>query len=132
CELDPTEAWTALVDATRESLSAVKASDVAGIGVTSQRTGVVLLDGDGREIYAGPNADGRGVGPGMDLEREHGDLVYRTAGRLPVMLYLPARLAALRSSTPEIADAARRALSFADWAVHRLTGAAGTEPTQAA
>jgi sugar (pentulose or hexulose) kinase len=48
------------------------------------------------------------------------------------MLYLPARLAWFRANRPGVAERIRRALSFADWAVFRLTGAAATEPTQAA
>jgi len=132
CELDPDEAWQALTDATREALAGVDGREVAGIGVTSQRTGVVLLDEKGRELYSGPNADGRAVSEGIALEREHGERAYGLAGRLPVMLYLPARLAWLRANRPDVAERVRTALSFADWAVHRLTGAAGTEPTQAA
>jgi sugar (pentulose or hexulose) kinase len=132
CELDPVEAWTAVTDATREALTNVDGADVGAIGVTSQRTGVVFLDGEGSEVSISPNADGRGVGPGIELEREHGDLVYRTAGRLPVMLYLPARLAALKMADPERASKVATTLSLSDWAVRKLTGVAATEPTQAA
>ena len=132
CQLDPGEAWSALVDATREALAAVHPRDVRSIGVTSQRTGVVFLDDDGRELYSGPNADARGVAEGIALERDHGDRAYRVAGRLPVMLYLPARLAWFRANRPDVAERIRWALSFSDWAIFRLTGVAGTEPTQAA
>jgi len=132
CELDPRQAWDALVNATREALSTADAREVAGIGVTSQRTGVVFVDEDGRELYAGPNADGRAVSEGLAFERDHGDRIYRVAGRLPVMLYLPARLAWFRANRPQDSRRVRWALSFSDWAIFRLTGAAGTEPTQAA
>ena len=132
CELDPDVAYTAMAEATREAVSQVEAQDIAAVGVTSQRTGVVLLDDDGTELYSGPNADGRAVVEGAELEREHGDLVYRTAGRLPVMLYLPARLAWFRANRRDVFERARCALSFSDWLAFRLTGTPATEPTQAA
>ena len=50
------------------------------------------------------------------------DRVYDLAGRLPVMLYLPARLAWFRANRPQLAERVRCALSFSDWAVFRLTG----------
>src|SRR5947208_16897460 len=132
CELDLEEAWRALVDAAGEALAATSASEVAAIGVTSQRTGVVFLDEDGREVASFPNADGRAVSEGIALEREHGERAYQVAGRLPVMLYLPARLAWLRANRPDDAARVGTALSFGDWAIFRMTGSAGTDPTQAA
>ena len=132
CELDPREAWTAVVEATHEALADTEAADIGGIGITSQRTGVVFLDEDGTEVFVSPNADGRGVPPGVELEREHGELVYRTAGRLPVMLYLPARLGALKLADRERASRIAQALSLSDWAVRKMTGVAATECTQAA
>jgi sugar (pentulose or hexulose) kinase len=131
-ELDPAEAWTAVVEATREALADVDADGIGAVGITSQRTGVVFLDEDGTELLISPNADGRGVGPGMEFERQFGDLVYRTAGRLPVMLYLPARLAAFKLADPEKANRTVQVLSLSDWAVRKLTGGGATEPTQAA
>jgi xylulokinase len=131
CELDPKEAWTAVVEATREALADVAADELGAVGITSQRTGVVFLDEEGTELFISPNADGRGVGPGTELEREYGELVYRTAGRLPVMLYLPARLAALKLADPERGSMIAHVLSLSDWAVRKLTGVAATEPTQA-
>jgi sugar (pentulose or hexulose) kinase len=131
-ELDSAEAWTAVVEATHEALADVEADRLGAVGITSQRTGVVFLDEAGTELLISPNADGRGVGPGMEFEREHGELVYRTAGRLPVMLYLPARLAALNLADPERANRIAQVLSVSDWAVRKLTGVGATEPTQAA
>ncbi|MEX2458644.1 MAG: FGGY-family carbohydrate kinase [Actinomycetota bacterium] len=131
-ELEPAAAWTAMTEATREAVSRVGAGEVEAIGVTSQRTGVVLLDAEGNELYSGPNADGRGVAEGLRLEKEFGEEIYRTTGRLPAMLYLPARLGWFRANRPEVLERTRWALAYSDWLVHRLTGVAATEPTQAA
>lgn len=132
CELDPGEAFAAVAAACREALDSTDSASLRAIGVTSQRTGVVLVDESGAELYAGPNADGRGAATGIALEREHGDAVYRANGRLPVMLYLPARLGWFRENRPEVLARARRALSFSDWMARRLTGKEATERTQAA
>jgi autoinducer 2 (AI-2) kinase len=130
----PTLEQRAAVEALRASiadaLKTCEARDLRGAGVTSQRTGVVLLDADGRELYVGPNTDGRGAQEGIAHEKAHGDLIYRLAGRLPAMIYFPARLAWFRANHPDVEPAV--ALSFGDWIVARATGVWATDPTQAA
>lgn len=127
--LPPDVAMRAIDGAVADALAGAPGPPSA-IGVTSQRTGVVFLDDDDRELYVGPNADGRAAQEGIALERAHGERIYRVAGRLPAMLYMPARLAWARANRP--AWRVARALAFSDWIVHRLTGAVATEPTQAA
>lgn len=135
-ELDPDLVWVALASASREAVrtSLARPDAIAAVAVTSQRTGVVFIDAKGEVLSAGPNSDARGLREGITLERTHGELVYRTAGRLPVFLYLPSRLAWFRNNRPAVADRIFKALPFSDWAVWRLTGGAvtSTEPTQAA
>lgn len=135
-DLDLDLVWAALASASREAVrtSLARPDAIAAVAVTSQRTGVVFLDSKGEVLAAGPNFDARGVREGIALEREHGELVYRLAGRLPVFLYLPARLAWFRNNKPAIADRVAKALSLSDWGTWRLTGGAATatEPTQAA
>ena len=128
--------WAALASASREAVrtSLARPDAIAAVAVTSQRTGIVFLDSRGEVLAAGPNSDARGIREGIALERSHGELVYRLAGRLPVFLYLPARLAWFRNNAPAIADRVAKALPFSDWATWRMTGgeATATEPTQAA
>jgi len=121
----------AVVRAVNEVLgpAIAEAGGVQAIGVASQRTGVVLLDRDDRELLVAPNADGRAIAEGVAMEREHGKEIYRVAGRLPAMLYLPARLAWWRANR---AAGVAHALALSDWIVWRLGGAMATEPTQAA
>lgn len=128
--MEPATALRALRGAIADALKTCDASDLRGIGVTAQRTGVVFLDGDGREILVSPNTDGRAAAEGIAQEKAHGELIYRIAGRLPAMIYFPARLAWFRAHRPDQEVAV--ALSFGDWIVERLTGVAATEPTQAA
>ena len=135
-EVDTDLVWAALASASREAVrtSLARPDAIAAVAVTSQRTGVVFLDSKGEILSAGPNSDARGVREGIALERAHGELVYRLAGRLPVFLYLPARLAWFRNNKPALADRVAKALSLSDWATWRLTGGAAiaTEPSQAA
>ena len=128
--LDPKTAIAALAASVADAFKTCDARDLRGVGVTAQRTGIVLLDGEGREVCVSPNTDGRGAQHGLEQERAHGDLIYRIAGRLPAMIYFPARLAWFRENHPDVEPAV--ALSFGDWIVERLTGVAATEPTQAA
>lgn len=130
--LDVREVLDAVHDAIAHALAGRDASDIAAAGVTAQRTGVVLLDAEGNEIILSPNADGRGALHGIAMEKQHRDLVYRVAGRLPVLIYPPARLAWFRSERQDLAAKVARALSLSDWLVWCMTGVARTEPTQAA
>ncbi len=135
-ELDTDLVWAALASASREAVrtSLARPDAISAVAVTSQRTGVVFLDAKGEVLSAGPNSDARGVREGIALERAHGELVYKLAGRLPVFLYLPARIAWFRNNAPAIADRMAKALPWSDWATWRLTGGevTATEPTQAA
>lgn len=135
-ELDTDLVWAALASASREAVrtSLARPDAIAAVSVTSQRTGVVFLDAKGEVLSAGANSDARGLREGIGLERSHGELVYRLAGRLPVFLYLPARIAWFRANAPAVADRIAKALAFSDWATWRLTGGAvtATEPSQAA
>ncbi len=120
----------ALDEACRDALDACDAGTVAADGVTSQRTGCVFVGADGEELYVGPNADGRALAEGIAQERAHGPRIYAIAGRLPAMLYMPARLAWWRANRADRAVAAVRSLG--DHIVATLCGAHATEPTQAA
>ena len=40
---------------------------IAGVSASAQRLGSVFLDARGREVYAGPNMDGRGFDGAMQI-----------------------------------------------------------------
>jgi len=131
-DLEPGDALAAVAAALSDAVSRCDAGAIAAIGVCSQRSGVALLDAEGAPILVGPNADGRAVAQGIEQQRVHGERIYRINGRLPAMLYLPARLAWMRENAPDDAARVAHALSLADWVVYELTGIAATERTQAA
>jgi sugar (pentulose or hexulose) kinase len=128
--LDPTTAFDALRDAFADASRTCDVHELRAIGVSALRTGAVLLDDDGRVLCISPNTDGRAAAEGIQQERAHAELIYGVSGRLPAMIYPPARLAWFRAHHPE--QSVGWMLSFGDWIVHALTGIAATEPTQAA
>ncbi len=135
-ELDTATIWASLASATREAVrtSLARPDAIQAVAVTSHRAGVVLRDTRREVLHAASSADVRGVTEGIALERAHRDLVYTTAGRLPVLQYLPARLAWFRANRPEFANRIAQAMSFADWCASRLSGGEAfvTDPTLAA
>src|SRR5262249_23873473 len=66
---DPDAFFAALARCARRALevAAVPARAVRGISTTAQRLGTVFLDARGREVYAGPNMDGRGFDGAMEV-----------------------------------------------------------------
>ena len=103
--------------------------DVAAIGVTTQRQGVVFLDEDGRELYCGPNVDLRAIFEGAAIDEELGDEVYATTGHFPSFLLAPARLRWFREHRPTIYESIHTVLSMAGWLAYRLTGSLMAEPS---
>ncbi|HKZ50700.1 MAG TPA: FGGY family carbohydrate kinase, partial [Dehalococcoidia bacterium] len=66
-EFSPSLFWEALCEVSREALarSGLSASAVAAVSTTGQRLGIVLLDGEGREMFASPNLDARALIQGL-------------------------------------------------------------------
>ena len=127
---DPDALWRSLRGLISATLQ--DGGDVSAVSVTSQRQGVVFLDGEEREVYAGPNLDLRAVFEGAAIDEEMAARVYGATGRLPSFLLAPAKLLWFRDHRPEIYGGIRRVLSLADWIVWRLTGSAACETTLAA
>ena len=123
-EFDPEEIWALVCGLVRESLgkAGVKGDEVKGVCTTSQRGGFALIDGDGREVYSGPNRDVRAFFEGMEIDGRVGEEVYRLTGHTPSFLFAPARLAWLRENRPDAAERVSHVLPLADWLGYRLSG----------
>ncbi|MBI4233691.1 MAG: FGGY-family carbohydrate kinase [Chloroflexi bacterium] len=123
-EFSPKGLWRTLCELAREALSRAGAgrSEVAAIGVTSQRQGMAFLDTEGGELYLGPNLDLRAVFEGASLDEAHRAEVYRTTGHLPSLFFAPARLRWFQLTRPEVYEQIARVFTLADWASYRLTG----------
>ena len=127
---DPDALWRSLRGVIAATLR--DGGDISAVSVTSQRQGVVFLDGAEREVYAGPNLDLRAVFEGAAIDDEMGARVYEVTGRLPSFLLAPAKLLWFRDHRPDTYDRIRRVLSLADWVAWKLTGTAACETTLAA
>ena len=81
-DLDAAACWVLLAEAAREALARTQArpAEVAGIAATSMRFSLVLLDREGRELVAIPNADGRALGQAQKLAADAGELLHRRTG----------------------------------------------------
>ncbi|MFM7141675.1 MAG: FGGY family carbohydrate kinase, partial [Alphaproteobacteria bacterium] len=90
----------------------------------------VFLDDRGREIYAGPNMDGRGFDGAMQVMGTLGlDRAVAIGGHWPPFVSTLARLLVHRSrpQAPPVATL----LTLSDWIAWRLTGEATSEPSNA-
>lgn len=116
--------WPAICAITRQALleAGVAASDVAAVGVTSQRLALLIVDGEGRALYAGPNSDVRALMEGLTIDGRAGERVYASSGKLPSLLLAPARVQWLRTHDEAGFARAAAVLALGDWVAYRLTG----------
>ena len=123
-EFHPDETWALGCHLIKECLSeaGLKGNEISAVSTTSQRGGIVLLDGRKRELYAGPNRDVRAFFEGMAIDEDLGERVYRLTGHTPSFLFAPARLAWFRANAPDTADKIAHILPIGDWVRFRLSG----------
>lgn len=133
-EFDPDQFWAILGECIQEALARAggHAERVLAVSATSQREGIVLVDGMGREVYAGPNLDRRAQEEGEALAQQWGEEIYRSSGHWPTAMFAPARLWWLRSRRPHVYGEARHLLLMNDWILYRLSGRMVSEPTNGA
>lgn len=130
-EFNPDEFWKLVCESVREALrkSHILTENILGISSTSMSHGCVFLDKDGKELYAGPNLDARGILYQDFVEAAGKDRVYETTGQWPPITYAPARLQWFRMEKPDVFSKIAHALQVNDWVVYRLTGKCFTEPS---
>ena len=123
-EFDPQRAWLLALEAAAEAIwasGAVK-ERIKGVGATSQRHGLVLLDEAGRELYAGPNKDLRGVFQGGMIDDRLGAKLWESTGHGPGFMTAWARLLWMEQEAPSTFENVAAACGIADWLAYRLSG----------
>ena len=132
-EFDPNNFWGIICNLIKEAMIGgnISKEDIKGVSSTAQRQGAVFLDENGKELYAGPNIDTRGVFTQDIIEEALGDLVYEITGHAPYLVYIPARLLWFRENEPEIYKKISHVLAINDWVLFKLSGAYATEPSTA-
>jgi len=124
-EFNPNEFWHIICESINGALkeSGVSAGNmIAGVSATSQREGVVFLDKEGLELYAGPNIDLRALTEGISIDSEFGNKMYSITGHLPSFLFVPAKLKWFETNRPEIYRRIATVLTISDWIIYRLCG----------
>ncbi len=133
-EFDPSQFWSILAKLSCQAIAkaGIQPEQVVAVSSTSQREGIVLLDENGKEVYAGPNRDYRAVIEGMQLTNTYGDDLYRRSGHFPAGMTGAARMVWFKNHAPNIYERVRHLQSINDWILFRLSNEYACEPTNAA
>ena len=129
-EFNANEFWQSISETIRTALKGAKitGSKIAGVSACSLRQGIVLLDENGKELYAGPNIDARGV---LAQERIMNTLgepgLFEITGQCPAVICAPSRLLWFKENKPEIYNKVRHLLMISDWITYRLSGIYSSE-----
>ncbi|MDY6875575.1 MAG: FGGY family carbohydrate kinase [Chloroflexota bacterium] len=132
-EFNPEVFWGIFADLIRRTLAenGISPDQVVGVSSTSQREGIVLLDQDGRELYAGPNIDMRAPSDWMHITTDFGQDIYQVSGHWPFPMFAPYRLLWFKEHKPELYERVHTMLLLNDWILYRLSGARASEPSNA-
>lgn len=131
-EQSPQDWWAATCDAVRQATAARPEAELAGVGLSGQLNGIVLLDAQDRPLGdAIIWLDTRSVVEADELRERFGALLReRTATELnPITPFT--KLAWLARHEPECLARARSALLVKDYIFWRLTGVRLTDPSDA-
>jgi autoinducer 2 (AI-2) kinase len=123
-EFDAGEFWGIIGRLVKEAIrkAGVDPADIVAVSAASQRQGVVFLDRDGDELFAGPNVDIRAIIEGFTIDGECGDEVHRITGHAPSLIFTPAKLKWFQANRPDVYGRIDTVLAIADWIVYRLSG----------
>ncbi len=123
-EFDPQRFWGIICHLIAEAIgkAGIASVDIIAVSAASQRQGVVFLDGDGQELYAGPNTDIRAIVEGFSIDGRFGTEVYGITGHTPSLLFTPAKLEWFKTNRPNVYERIATVLSISDWLIYRLSG----------
>lgn len=107
---------------------------IEAVVCTSMREGFVILDGNEKVLYAGPNSDYRGLECADEIYKRIGDEVYRRSGQWikppSGAIHAPCRLASLEANGWAIRNA-KDFLMLSDWITWLLCGRKAAEKSNA-
>jgi autoinducer 2 (AI-2) kinase len=126
---DPAVLWDQIMKLTGTVLKATAGIPVRAITASSQREGIVVLDGTGTAVIGLPNHDHRGREWESLVADKH--RVYALTGRYPGSLFSALKMVALRERYPEWEGRLVTFTSISDWAQYQLSGVLGYEYAQA-
>jgi autoinducer 2 (AI-2) kinase len=129
-EFNADDFWRFISEAIRETFRKAKVpfDRVQAVSSSSLRQGIVLLDADGKELYAGPNIDARGALAQDKIMNTLGEQgIFDITGQGPTVICAPARLLWFKENKPEIYEKVKHMLMINDWILYRLSGVYSSE-----
>lgn len=132
-EFDADDFWKKICSCIHKSISRCKISNsqISCISVTSMRHGIVFLDKNGKEIFACPNIDSRGLNEAFELEKDMGEKIYQVTGKWPSPIFAPSRILWFKKHEPEKFKRIYKILTISDWVIYKLSGKFIAEPSNA-
>ena len=123
-EQDPEDWWRAVVTAVKRCLGRLKGERIAGIGVSSQREGVVLLGKDGRPLDRVMIWMDRRSLPQSEWIRRNYDVkeIYRKTGLIVDPTFTATKLLWLKENKPKLLEECEMLLQAKDYIIYKLTG----------
>ena len=130
-QFDPQVFWGIFTDLIRRTIqtSGIDPQRIVGISSTAQREGVVFLDEQGEELYAGPNLDMRAPDSAADFDARFAERIHQTCGHWPFPMFAPYRLLWFKEKQPQVFEKIKSVLLLNNWILYRLCGQKGTEPS---
>lgn len=127
--------WTLAKVCIQEAVktAGIAAEQIAAISTTSMREGIVLYDGQGKEIWACANVDARSdeeVAQLIQQDPAFEKTVYARSGQTYALGALP-RLLWVKNKEPEIYAQTRHMSMLNDWLIYKLCGKITAEPSNA-
>jgi len=109
----------------------IEASKIAGVSTTCMREGIVLYDGQGKELWACANVDARARDEVLQLKQIDPNLekeIYLKSGQTYALGALP-RLLWVKNKLPEVYEKTAYVGMINDWIIFRLSGVLAVEPS---
>lgn len=133
-EQDPDDWWAAVVAMVRQITAQAGMVEIAGIGLTGQMHGTVLLDAGLRPLCPAIIwADQRGAAAGAAIIERVGKATYTaTTGTLPAAGFMATTLVWMAQHQPALLDRAAYIILPKDYVRLRLTGEVATDISDAA
>jgi autoinducer 2 (AI-2) kinase len=127
--------WELAKRCIRESVAKAKIdpSEIVAASASSMREGIVVYDGDNRELWGVANVDGRAGAEVTYLKNSYPSLEresYAISGQTFALSAAP-RLLWLKKNRPSLYDKARSFTMISDWILFKLSGELASEPSNA-
>jgi autoinducer 2 (AI-2) kinase len=125
--------WQLIGEASREAIAkaGITGEQVGSVAVSAMRFGTVIIDKQGKALYAVPNRDARAAGEGFELAAECGEELNQETGLWPMPIHLSARIKMLMKNAAKTVTGADCVFSMGDWVNYKLCGVKATDYSQA-